>query len=197
MAMTLDGTSGITQMTGSIVMSGSTSGTTTIIPSAVAGTTTVTMPAATGTMMVSGNMPAFSAYAQGNQSVANNTWTKVTLAYEEFDTANCFDSTTNYRFTPNVAGYYQINGMIAGNATATNPTLVSVAIYKNGNTYKRYVTTGDPIDYQSGTISSIVYLNGSTDYVELYAYLRSATAVISGESNYYVTWMNGCLLRTS
>jgi len=158
---------------------------------------TVTIPDVTGTMMVSGNMPAFSAYAQGNQSVSNNTWTKVTLAYEEFDTANCFDSTTNYRFTPNVAGYYQINGMIGGNATGTNPTMVMAAIYKNGAVYKRYTTTGNPIDYQSGTISSIVYFNGSTDYVELYGYLRSATAVISGESSYVITWMNGCLIRAA
>jgi hypothetical protein len=197
MAMTLDGTSGITQMTGSIVMSGSTSGTTTIIPSAVAGTTTVTMPAATGTMMVSGNMPAFSAYGQGNQSISNNTWTKVTLGYEEFDTANAFDSTTNYRFTPQVAGYYQINGMIAGNATVSNPTYVQVSIYKNGAIYKRYSSIGNATNYQSGTISSIVYLNGSTDYVELYGYLTSASAVFSGESSYVATWLNGCMVRSA
>jgi hypothetical protein len=166
---------------------------------AVTLTTQVTgiLPVANGGTGLSAGGPAFSAYAQGNQSVANNTWTKVTLAYEEFDTANCFDSTTNYRFTPNVAGYYQINGMIGGNATGTNPTMVMAAIYKNGAVYKRYTTTGNPIDYQSGTISSIVYFNGSTDYVELYGYLRSATAVISGESSYVITWMNGCLLRAA
>jgi len=156
---------------------------------------TVTFPAVTGTAMVSGNMPAFSAYSNGNQSVSNNTWTKVTLAYEEFDTASAFDSTTNSRFTPQVAGYYQINGMIAGNATGTNPTIVQAAIYKNGAIYKRYSSVGNTLDYQSGTISSIVYLNGSTDYVELYGYLRSATAVFSGESSYVATWFNGCMIR--
>ena len=173
------------------------SGTMTLAGPSTNSNQTVNIPDATGTMMVSGNMPAFSAYAQGNQSVANNTWTKVTLAYEEFDTANCFDSTTNYRFTPNVAGYYQINGMIGGNATVTNPTMVIAAIYKNGAIYKRYTTTGNPIDYQSGTISSIVYFNGSTDYIELYGYLRSTSGVISGESSYVITWMNGCLLRAA
>ena len=171
------------------------SGTMTLAGPSTNSNQTITIPDATGTMMVSGNMPAFSAYAQGNQSVSNNTWTKVTLAYEEFDTANCFDSTTNYRFTPNVAGYYQINGMIAGNATVTNPTIVQAAIYKNGAIYKRYSTVGNTLDYQSGTISSIVYLNGSTDYVELYGYLRSATAVFSGESSYVATWFNGCMIR--
>jgi len=197
----------------SVVINGDTSGAVTITAPAVAGTPTLTLPTTTGTILttastavvtqamlstnVAGTGPVFSAYAQGNQSVSNNTWTKVTLAYEEFDTANAFDSTTNYRFTPQVAGYYQINGMIGGNATGTNPTMVMAAIYKNGAVYKRYTTTGNSIDYQSGTISSIVYFNGSTDYVELYGYLRSATAVISGESSYVITWMNGCLLRAA
>jgi hypothetical protein len=157
---------------------------------------TVTIPDTTGTMMVSGNMPAFSAYAQGNQSVANNTWTKVALAYEEFDTNNNFN-TTLYRFTPTVAGYYQINGQIGGNATGINPTLVACAIYKNGAIYKEYITTGNSVDYQMGLVSSVIYFNGSTDYVELYGYLRSATAVISGESSYVITWMNGAMIRSA
>jgi hypothetical protein len=153
---------------------------------------TVTFPAKTGTAMIDG--PAFSAYAQGNQSVSNNTWTKVALAYEEFDTNNNFN-TTLYRFLPTVAGYYQINGQIGGNATVTNPTIVAAAIYKNGAIYKEYITTGNSIDYQMGIVSSIVYLNGSTDYVELYGYLRSTSAVISGESSYVITWMNGAMVR--
>jgi len=146
---------------------------------------------------VAGSGPAFSAYAQGNQSISNSTWTKVTLAYEEFDTASAFDSTTNYRFTPQVAGYYQINGMIAGNATVTNPTTVQVAIYKNGAVYKRYVSVGNATNYQCGGISSVVYLNGSTDYVELYGWLASSTAVFSGESSYVATWFNGYLVRSA
>ena len=35
--------------------------------------------------------------------------TKIVFNAKEFDTANAFDSTTNYRFTPQVAGYYQFN----------------------------------------------------------------------------------------
>jgi hypothetical protein len=171
------------------------SGTMTLAGPSTNSNQTITIPDATGTMMVSGNMPAFSAYGQGNQSISNNTWTKVTLGYEEFDTANAFDSTTNYRFTPQVAGYYQINGMIAGNATVSNPTYVQVSIYKNGAIYKRYSSIGNATNYQSGTISSIVYLNGFTDYVELYGFLTSASAVFSGESSYVATWLNGCMVR--
>ena len=164
--MTLDGTSGITQMTGSIVMSGSTSGTTTIIPSAVAGSNTATLPAATGTVMVSGNMPAFSAYNAGsNQTISNSTPTKVILPSETFDTNNCFDSTTNYRFTPNVAGYYQFNAQ----AQWTNNTgtgYANLQFFKNGSEVGR----SGLAQYLYGMNGScLVYMNGTTDYIELYA----------------------------
>ena len=188
MTFVVDGTNGLTQLTGSIVMSGSTSGTTTIIPSAVAGTTTVTMPAATGTMMVSGNMPAFSAYQSSAQTLSSGTFTKVQFQTEEFDTNNNFDSTTNYRFTPTVAGYYQINGGVGVGAT---PTQVVALIYKNGSSYKGGANI--PSCYNT-SVSSIVYLNGSTDYVELYCYFGSGQAMSATMS---ATYFNGAMVRSA
>ena len=45
---------------------------------------TVTFPATTGTAMVSGNMPAFSAWLSGgNQSLTSGTWIKITFNTEE------------------------------------------------------------------------------------------------------------------
>lgn len=168
MAMTLDGTSGITQMTGSIVMSGSTSGTTTIIPSAVAGSNTATLPAATGTVMVSGNMPAFSAYGGSSYSITSGVDTKVRFNNKRFDTANCFDSTTNYRFTPNVAGYYQVNYIARFGATA--PTIAYVMLFKNGSLY---IVGNQIMGISGGTnfdlpASELVSMNGTTDYLEVY-----------------------------
>ena len=72
---------------------------------------TATLPDATGTVMVSGNMPAFSAYGNADQVIANTTYTKVQYNVKSspgFDTNSCYD-TSNYRFTPTVAGYYLIN----------------------------------------------------------------------------------------
>ena len=178
-------------LTSGLVTSADTSG---IIQLQSNGTTIATI-SSTGLQQNVG-APAFSAYGQGNQSLSNNTWTKVVLAYEEFDTNSNFDTST-YRFTPTVAGYYQINGMIAGNATVTNPTFVQVAIYKNGAVYKRYSSVGNAANYQSGTVSSIVYCNGSTDYIELYGYLSSSSAVVSGESSYVATWLNGAMIRSA
>ena len=94
----------------SLVLTGDTSGQVTIAAPAVAGTNTATLPAATGTVMVSGNMPAFGAYSNTNQTVSNNTGTVLSANTEEFDTASRFNNTGStvggipaYAFLPNVA----------------------------------------------------------------------------------------------
>ena len=156
---------------------------------------TVTVPAVTGTAMVSANMPAFSAYLSANQSgISQNTWTKATLNTEEFDTANCFDSTTNYRFTPNVAGYYQVNFTLWASSTNQYGSAVAGSIYKNGSAYKR--TTINLVGGSGGTtpinevgtqVSAVIYMNGSTDYLEFYGYEYgySANGIIEGGTTYY------------
>ena len=138
MAMTLDGTSGITQMTGSIVMSGSTSGTTTIIPSAVAGSNTATLPAATGTVMVSGNMPAFCATMTTTQGVSSGTFTLIQFNSVSggagFDTTGSAFNTSTYRFTPQVAGYYSVSANLNGPPSAIG--YFATFVYKNGSIFE-------------------------------------------------------------
>ena len=131
----------------------------------------VTIPSVTGTAMVSGNMPAFSAYLNSNQTVSNTTFTKLQASVEEFDTASCYD-TSNYRFTPNVAGYYQVNGSI--NITSTNNEEALCVIYKNGSAAKwgNYASRASFATDQSSIVSALIYLNGTTDYIELYGYIR-------------------------
>ena len=175
-------------------------GTMTLLAPPTNGTQTVTIPDATGTMMVSGNMPAFSAYLGANQNISNNTLTKIQINTKEFDTNNYFDNSTNYRFTPLIAGYYLIEGKLE-NSASTLPTRAFVTIYKNGSEYKRGVdilvptTTG----VQAVNISALVYLNGSTDYIELYGYISASTPVISGASaggqGVFSTYFQGILIR--
>ena len=45
------------------------------------------------------NTPSFGAYLAANQSYSNDTWTKITMNTEEWDTDSAYDHTTNYRFT--------------------------------------------------------------------------------------------------
>jgi hypothetical protein len=172
----------------SLVLSGDTSGAITLAAPAVAGTNTATLPAATGTVMVSGNMPAFSAYANTTQSISTNTYTKITINTENFDTANAFDSTTNYRFTPLVAGYYQINGAVG--ITSTN--IVFASIYKNGSEISR--GEGSASAAYPSNVCDVIYLNGSTDYVELWGNVASAASTSAFQA---ITRFSGVLVRAA
>jgi len=176
-----------------VAISGDTSGAVTLTVPAAAGTQTVTFPAATGTAMVSGNMPAFCVYLSGNQSITATTWTKINFNTETFDTANAFDSTTNYRFTPQVAGYYQINGCAAVNGTTTTQT--GVAIYKNGSVFQYCSILGSTISGSTYTNSVLLYLNGSSDYVELFAYGNGTSVTVTGAQPN--TQFSGVLVRAA
>jgi hypothetical protein len=132
-------------------------------------------------------VPTFSAYYTGSgQSLSGATTTKIIINTKDWDTANCFDATTNYRYTPNVAGYYQVFGQAQLNTAAyTN----SVDIFKNGSPWRRGTlgTTQDPF------CSCLVYLNGTTDYIEMFVYLSSATTTQSTQT--YQTYFQACLAR--
>lgn len=113
------------------------------------------------------NAPAFAAYKNaGNQSITASTFTKITFDTELYDTNNNFASST---FTPTVAGYYQINATVYMNATAQ--TLALIAIYKNGSAYGQGNQFYGTLSGSSGcVISDIIYMNGSTDYIDIYGY---------------------------
>ena len=161
----------------SIVVSGDTSGAVTLAVPAVAGTNTVTIAAQTGTLNAAG--PAFSAYFTTNQSVTNATFTKIAFNLERFDTASCYD-TTNYRFTPNVAGYYQVNLTARPNATTSSSVQLS-SIYLNGVEWLRCDNRITAATGVSCNLSTLMYLNGTTDYIEAYAYINGVgTTVIQG-----------------
>lgn len=113
--------------------------------------------------------PIFSAYRSGNQTgVTNNTYVKVQLNAEEFDTASCFDSTTNYRFTPNVAGYYRFEWLL--DARGTGLTVGFPQLWKNGGAHKSGTWAAHSSNISISGGSAVVYMNGSTDYVELYGF---------------------------
>lgn len=140
--------------------------------------------------------PAFSVSRSSTQTVSNATWTKVSFTSEEFDTANAFDL-SNSRFTPNVAGYYQINGAVAGSGSVGTLQAMS-QIYKNGTGYKAGTSFADGTLYGAyySTVTSIIYMNGTTDYLELFGYASgSGTMGLSGGSN--VLYFNGCLVRAA
>jgi hypothetical protein len=175
---------------GALVLAGNTSGSVTVDVPAVAGSNTVTIPAATGTVMVSGNMPAFSAYLTSAQGFSNSTFSRMVGWTENFDTNNNFASN---RFTPTVAGYYQVNGQVAMGGTDVGFT--QIAIYKNGGQYSSGSTMTN--NFTVGAmcmVSDVIYLNGSTDYVELWAWQNSGGSLAT-QSGLFVNKFSACLVR--
>ena len=119
--------------------------------------------------------PAFEARLSAFQNLSNDTDTKVQFDTEVFDTDSCYDNSTNYRFTPTVAGKYLIYGNVRGSASTNLSNLEKILtfIYKNGSEYN---STQFRIDFRnnngtqaSTSFSQVLELNGSTDYVEIYS----------------------------
>jgi hypothetical protein len=140
---------------------------------------------------VAGTGPAFSAYAGSSTTLTNNANTKVLFNTEEFDTNNNFASS---RFTPTVEGYYQINAAIRIQSVTDGSTLY-LTIYKNGTAYKlgnlvKQTTAADPIF----VVTSLVYMNGSTDYVEIYGFQDTGSTKTTQASS-STTYFNGAMVR--
>ena len=130
--------------------------------------------------------PAFSAYASSNQTISTSTYTKITFDTEEFDTNNNFASS---RFTPTVSGYYQINAYINFGSGGTSRAIVQ--IYKNGSNVKQITDTQATSANQTGG-SALIYMNGSTDYLEIYGWSGSQGTLGSGSTQ---TYFQGFLAR--
>lgn len=146
----------------------------------------VTIPSVTGTAMVSGNMPAFSAYTNTTQAISAAATTKINFTAELFDTNNNYASS---RFTPTVAGYYQLTTGIVVNASNFN----DLYIYKNGSLYQRLYGNYPSANYYAyGTC--LIYLNGTTDYAEVYVYSSGSVTVASDQAACY---FSGVMVRSA
>jgi len=164
----------------SIKLTGDTSGEITISAPAVAGTNTLTLPANTGTIVTSasgaGDLPstiagpAFRAYLSATQSIPHATFTKLQLDTEVFDTNSNYDNATNYRFTPTIAGYYFV-AMTTYIANLAANEIAIAAIYKNGSEIHRGTQVVNALlAGNQSAASTLLYMNGSTDYIEFYVY---------------------------
>jgi hypothetical protein len=137
---------------------------------------------------VVGNGPAFRAFASTVTSLSNNVIAKVNLLSENFDTNSNFDSS---RFTPTVAGYYQINCTVYSSAA---PQYLQVKIYKNGSVHSGAVHTN--VQTFASNVSDLVYCNGTTDYIEMYAVQQSG-GTVSVTTGTDFTYMSGFLARSA
>ena len=144
--------------------------------------------AGTNTLSGIANTPSFEAYRSSNQTPSNNTLTKIQFNVEVYDSDSCYDNSTNFRFTPTTAGKYFVYASVRGDGESqTDLEFIRLDIYKNGSTEKNTATeyggTND-IDNASLTITGVIDMNGSSDYLEVFTQLRSSSQpTINGSGN--------------
>lgn len=150
-------------------------------------TSGITFPNSTLQAVAAQTGPSFSATSNANQTITSNTFTLVSLQTKNWDTATAFNntgstatlngiSTPAYAFAPPVAGYYQLNFSIDSGGS-TSPTRAIASVYKNGSAYRYGGNLTVTTAFGNGG-SSFVYLNGTSDYIQMYAYITASTAIV-------------------
>ena len=129
----------------------------------------------------------FQAYPTGsNQSLSHNTTHTVEFGAETFDSQSWFNTST-YKYTPQVAGKYYIVAHLGFTAITDEKYQAFAGISKNdsGKESETYFGVDDnAYGYQTVISSTLVSLNGSSDYV-------IAKAI------YYDSGSNGAQLRAT
>ena len=134
--------------------------------------------------------PAFFAYDESTQSLTDDTFTKLEVATEVFDTDNNFASD---RFTPTTAGkYFFFAKTQGGSSSYENNRNTDIQFYKNGSILiytKASFTPGGNTSGAGTTLtpftSAIIDMNGSTDYVEAYIKVNTLSGNGSCENSVF------------
>ena len=152
----------------------------------------------TGTVTGAGesNLPYFCAKPTGSSQVfTHNTDTKMVFNSEVFDSAGAFDTST-YRFTPQTAGKYFVFLRLSGTANNNTDLYMEQSLRKNGTRFEQLVgihriRIGD---FEFGSLTAMIDMNGSSDYLEAYAYFynysdSSTTSVYGGEKTKFGAYL--------
>jgi|TARA_R100001460_G_scaffold65881_1_gene106198 hypothetical protein len=132
--------------------------------------------------------PAFFVTRGSDQTISDVSATKIQLDTEILDTDNAFDNSSNYRFTPQTAGkYFIFSGLMANSQANSNLNFFEFYLTKNGTVISQTsnnLASNQPRELQ-GTLSCIVDMNGSSDYIDMFAYIDSVnngSILIKGHS---------------
>ncbi len=152
---------------------------------AVSGTSTLTLGSSNASTIALGSgdvqsnflQPSFMAKMSADQSMSDNTLTKVQFDTEVFDTDSKYDHSSNYRFTPTIAGKYfiyaQVHGKSNGNSELED---YRICIQKNGT--QIYSTKHNPATNDANQIAlnmQIIDTADSDDYYEVFCILNDAS----------------------
>ena len=128
------------------------------------------------------NTPAFRAYRATSQSISDNTSTRVQIDTIDFDSDNCY-STSTYRFTPNKAGKYFVYAQVnCSSSTSEDIHFALAVIKKNGSEIARNNVdphNGSKANQTYNYFATVVSMNGSSDYLDLFGQIDTSSGTPS------------------
>ena len=125
------------------------------------------------------NTPAFSVKLSGNQEIDHQTWTKVTLSAEDYDTDSAFAS-NKFTVPSGKAGKYFFHYNLGSAAALDDGERLLGALYKNGSKLSEYSTSNDrspTANVDNFINNSITLALNAADYIELYVYHSEGAAM--------------------
>ena len=145
------------------------------------------------TYIGAGSDPSFHAYNPQNGSVASSTNVTISNNTELFDSDSAYN-TSDYKFTPQTAGYYFLYGQVRWQSGDGQFDRLDLQIKKNGSAI--LASRNGHQDYTTVNISGMVSANGSSDYFTLEAYhTKGSDTSISTDDEY--TYFGGFLIKAT
>ena len=116
------------------------------------------------------NTPSFYAYLASDQTIASDTWTKMLIATESWDTDSAFAS-NKFTVPSGEAGKYCIGYSVGSKEVLDNTERLFAKLYKNGSAIQETLSTNRaPADNVDMFINFTTVLDlSASDYVEVYS----------------------------
>lgn len=142
---------------------------------------------------VSGNGPVVLASQTVNQQTfTSSVLGKVICDTKTVDTHNAYSTSTGI-FQPSVAGYYMVTCRVETSNRGGAETYETIR--KNGSEYARCIDI-TTTSWWGTPYTVLVYLNGSTDYVEHYLFQSTGGNKVT-TLGAYLTYFQAALVRTA
>ena len=134
----------------------------------------------------------FHAYESTTTTLTDSTYVKIALNTTSINVGSYFD-TSNYKFLPLKAGYYHIYAQVTLDPDGSESGGFITKLDKSGSTYMLNDSSRAGTGRYSGNLEATIYMNGSTDYLELYCYRTDALSQDTQAAS-YTTFMGGHFL---
>lgn len=134
-----------------------------------------------------GEILVFSGSRASNVALSDTVITTVSYNTEDYDPNNWYNTSTG-RFTPDESGWYKVTTTNNFNSLSAADHYVQMLTYKNTTLEAYSAIFGVYTGTAGQTLSTAVFLNGTTDYIQ-------SSVVCVGQSNTLVASSNGTQMQ--